>query len=166
MWILRALVRSTLLLQGSKLGPQGTAKGMKMANIWWVKKIGDFYVIFARACQDHTLAARTQVETPRDSQRNEHGQFLMGKKHKRFFYEFCARLSGSHFSRKDPSWDPKGQPKEWKWEMSDGFKNINNFYVNFARACQDHTFAARIQMGTPRNNQREANGKYLMGRKT
>ena len=42
---------------------------------------------------------------------------------------------------------------------------MNDFYVNFARACQDHTFAARIQMGTPRNNQNNENGKCLMGKK-
>ena len=35
---------------------------------------------FARACQDHIFAARAQVETPRDSQRNENGIWLMGKK--------------------------------------------------------------------------------------
>ena len=245
MWILRAPVRITLLLQGSKLEPQGTAKGMKTGNVWpifmrisrapvritillqgskwgphgttkglkmeiaWLakkhkrllcefcaplsgahfcckdpnwdrkgqpkewkwkmsdgqKNKGDFYVIFARACQDHTFAARTQVETPRDSQRNEHGQFLMGKKHKRFFYEFCARMSGSHFSRKDPSWDPKGQPKEWKWEMSEGPKNINDFYVNLARTCQHHTFAAGIQVGTPKGQPKEWKWKMSDGKK-
>ena len=29
-------------------------------------------------------------------------------------------------------------------------RNINNFYVNFNRTCQDHTFAARIQVGDPK----------------
>ena len=38
MWILRAPVRITLLLQGSKWGPQGTTKGKQMENVWWVKK--------------------------------------------------------------------------------------------------------------------------------
>ena len=206
MWTLRALVRITLLPQGSKLATQGTAKGMKMENVqraknindfyvnfdracqyhtfaariqvgtpkeqpkeWkWkmsngLKNISDFYVNFARACQDHTFAAGIQIGIPRDSQRNEHGKCLMGnktqtsfiwilraparttfspqgsklgsqgtdkrmkmqnlwqvKKHIRLFCEFCAHLSGSHFCRKDPSWNPKGQPKEWKWEMYDG----------------------------------------------
>jgi hypothetical protein len=78
MWILRAPVRITLSQQGSKLGPQGAAKGMKLENVWWVKK------------------------------------------QKRLLCEFCARLSGSHFCGKDPSWDTKEQPKEWKWKMSDG----------------------------------------------
>ena len=124
MWNLRALVRITLLLQGSKWGPQGTAKGKQMENVWWVKK------------------------------------------HKRFLCDFWAHLSGSHFCSKDPSWDPKGRLKEWNWEMSDGGKNRNDFYVNFARACQDHTFAARIQVGTPRDSQRNETGKSLMGKKT
>ena len=119
MWILRAPVRITLFPQGSKLGPQGTTKGMQMGNVWWVKK------------------------------------------HKRLLCEFCARLSGSHFCCKDPNWNPKGQPKKWKLKMSDGQKNINDFYVNFARTCQDHTFAARIQIGTSRDSQRNENGKCL-----
>ena len=69
------------------------------------------------------------------------------KKHKQFLFGFCEHLSGSHFCRKDPGWYPKGPPKEWKWKMSDGWKNINDFYLNFANTCQDHTFAARIRMG-------------------
>ena len=124
MYILRALVRITLLPQGSKLGPQGTIRGMRMENVWWAKT------------------------------------------HKRFLCEFCARLPGSHFCRKDPSWGVKGQQKEWKRKMSDGQENINNCYMNFARTCQDHTFVARIQIGTPRDNQRNENGKCLMGKKT
>ena len=49
--------------------------------------------------------------------------------------------------------------------MSDGSEDIINFYVNFARAYQDHSFGARIQTGTPRDNQRNENGKCLMGKK-
>ena len=49
--------------------------------------------------------------------------------------------------------------------MSDGQKNINDFYVNFARACQDHTFAAKIQIGNPRDTKRNENGNSLMGEK-
>ena len=41
------------------------------------------------------------------------------KNHKRSLFEFCKNLPGSHFCRKDAWWDPKGQPKEPKWEMSD-----------------------------------------------
>ena len=124
MWVLRAPVRSTLLLQGSKLGSQGTAKGMKMENVWWVNK------------------------------------------HKRLLCEFCAHLSGAHFCCKDPKWGSKGQPKVWKWEMSDGQKNINDFDVNFARTCRDHILAARIQVGTSRDSQRNENWKCLIGKKT
>ena len=80
MWILRAPVRITLLLQGSKLEPQGTAKGMKMENVWWVKNTNDFYVIFTRACQDHTFATKIEIGNPRDNQINENGKWLMGKK--------------------------------------------------------------------------------------
>ena len=38
--------------------------------------------------------------------------------------------------------------------------------MNFARACQDHTFAARTQVGIPRDRQTNENGKCLMGKKT
>ena len=85
MWILRAPVRTTLLLQGSKLGPQGTAKGRKMENVCWVKK------------------------------------------QKWLWCAFCEHLSGSHFCRKDLSWDSRRQPKEWKWEISDGQKTQTTF---------------------------------------
>ena len=124
MLILRAPVRITLLQQGAKLGRQGTAKGMKMENVWWVTK------------------------------------------HKRLWCEIREHLSGSHFCSKDPSWDPKGQPKERKWKNVWWAKNINDFYAIFACACQDHTFAARTQVGTPRDSQRNETGKCLMGKKT
>ena len=80
MWILRAPVRITLLLQGPKLRPQGTCKGMNMGNVWWAKNINDFDVNFARTCRDHILATRIQVGTSRDSQRNENWKCLIGKK--------------------------------------------------------------------------------------
>ena len=85
--------------------------------------------------------------------------------HKRLLCKFWIHLSGPHFCRKDPSWDPKGQPKDWKWEMSDGQKNTNDFYANFARTCQDLTFAARIQVGTPRDTQRNENENRPMDKK-
>ena len=49
--------------------------------------------------------------------------------------------------------------------MSDGYNIINDFYVNFEYTCQDHTFAARIQIETPKDNQRTENWKCLMGKK-
>jgi len=49
--------------------------------------------------------------------------------------------------------------------MSDGQKNTNDFYANFARACQDLTFAARIQVGTPRDTQRNENENRPMDKK-
>ena len=38
--------------------------------------------------------------------------------------------------------------------------------MNFARTCQEHTFAAKIQIGAARDNRRNENGKCLMGKKT
>ena len=64
-----------------QVGTQVTAKGMKMGNACKVKKnIIDFYVNFDRTCQDHTFAARTSAGTPGDSQKNENGKCLLGKK--------------------------------------------------------------------------------------
>jgi hypothetical protein len=37
--------------------------------------------------------------------------------------------------------------------------------MNFDRTCQDHTFATRIQVGTLSDNQRNENGKCLLGKK-
>ena len=51
---------------------------------------------FARACQDHTFAARIQVGTSRDGQRTEHGKCLMGKKHTNDFCVNFARTSQDH----------------------------------------------------------------------
>ena len=86
-------------------------------------------------------------------------------KRKGVLCKFCVHLSGSHFCNKDLSWGTKGQPKERKWEMPDGYENINDFYVNFARTCQDRTFAAKIQIGNPRDTKRNENGNSLMGEK-
>ena len=163
MWILRAPVRTTLLLQGSKLGPQGTAKGRKMENVCWVKKQKRLWCAFcehlsgSHFCRkDLSWDSRRQPKEwkweisdgqktqttfmwilrapvriallPQGSKLGHQGtargmkieNVWWVKKHKRLSCEFCARASGSHFCIKDPSWDPKGQPKEWKWKMSDG----------------------------------------------
>ena len=37
--------------------------------------------------------------------------------------------------------------------------------MNFDRTCQDHTFVARIKVGTPSNSQKNENGKCLLGKK-
>ena len=105
MWILIAPARITFLLQGSKLGPQATAKAMKMENVCLLKN------------------------------------------HKRLLFEFGSHPPGSHFCHKDLSWDLKWKSKEWKWEMLVRLKNINDFYVNVDRTCQDHTFATVSKLG-------------------
>ena len=38
------------------------------------------------------------------------------RKHKRLLYGLCEHPSGLHFCCKDPNWNPKWQPKEWKWK--------------------------------------------------
>ena len=80
MRILIATARITLLQQGLKLGPQVTAKGMKMENVCWAKNINNFYVNFDRTCQDYAFATRIQVGSLSDSQWNENGKCLLGKK--------------------------------------------------------------------------------------
>ena len=71
--------------QRPELGPHATAKGMKMENVCWVKiNINDLYINFDRTCEDHAFLTMTQVATSNDSQREENGKCLLGKKkHKR-----------------------------------------------------------------------------------
>jgi hypothetical protein len=102
---------------------------------------------------------------PRANQRSQNGKCLIGQKHERALFEFCEYLSGSHFCRKDPGWYPKGQPKKRKWKMSDGEKNISDFYLSFAHTSHDHTFTTRINDGIPKKRQRIENGKCSMGKK-
>ena len=167
MWILRALVRITFLLQESKLGPQGTAKGMKMKNAWWIKTHKQLLCEFSMHLSGtHFCSKGPSLGFQGTAKGMKTGHVWGAKKHKLLLYEFWMHLSGSHSCSKDPSWDPKGQQKEWKWKMSDGQKNINDFYAIFARTCQDHTFAARIQIGTPRGSQRDENRKPLFGKQT
>ena len=78
--MLIAPVRIALLPQGFNLGPQASAEGMKLENVSCVKNMEDFYVNFDRTCQDCSFAARIKVGTQSDSQRNEHGKCLLGKK--------------------------------------------------------------------------------------
>ena len=167
MWFLRAPVRITLLYQGSQLGPQGTAKGMKMENVWWAKKTETTLMWFLRALVRITLLQQgSQLGHQVTAKGTKMENVCWVKKHKRFLCKFCSRLSGSHFCRKDPSRDTQGQSEEWKWEMSDGGKNINNLYAHFVSACKDYSFAARIQVGASRDGQRNENWKCLMGKKT
>ena len=51
---------------------------------------------FASTSQDHTFAARIQVGAPRDSQRNETGKCLMGKKNRNDFYVNFASTCQDH----------------------------------------------------------------------
>jgi hypothetical protein len=81
------------------------------------------------------------------------------------FEELHKVFTMPSFFTQCPGWDSKGQPKEWKWKCLMGKKNINGFYVNFARARQDHTFSARIHIETPGDSQRNENGKCLMVKK-
>ena len=166
MWILRAPARITFLLQGPKLKPQGTAKEMKIENVWWVKKTSTIFMWILRAPARITLLLQGSKLEPQGTAKGmKTGNVWWVKKHKRFLCEFHARLSGSQYCCKDPNGDPKEQPKDWKWKLPDWQKNINDFCVNFARACQEHTFAARIQIGTARDSQTNENGKCLMGKK-
>ena len=49
--------------------------------------------------------------------------------------------------------------------MSAEKKNMNDVYVNVDRTCQDHTFAARIEVVKPSDSQRHENGKCLLVKK-
>ena len=121
MWILRAPVRITFLQQGSKLGHQGTAKGMKMENVWWVKKHKRLWCEIREHLTGSHFCSKDPSWDPKGQLKEWNWEMSDGgKKQKRLLCEFCARLSGSHFCSKDPRWDPKGQPKEWNWKMSDG----------------------------------------------
>ena len=130
-----------------------------------IKIINDFHVNFARACHDHTFATRTQVRTPRDSQRNKTGKCMMNNKTQ----TTCMWILRAHVritllqqgSMLAPQGTAKGMKMGNVWLTK---KNINDLYVNCACACQDHTFVARIQVGTPRDNQRNENGKRLTGK--
>ena len=144
--------------------PSGSQRSEYGKRLMGKKTINDVYLNCASTCQDHTFAARIQDGTPRDSQRSERGQCLMAKKHKRLLFEFCSHLSGSYFCNKDPEWHPKKTTKGTKMENVRWVKNIHDFYLNFANTCQDHTFAARVQDGIPRGNQRNGNGKCLSSR--
>ena len=138
--------------KGPSLGPQGTAKGMKLANVWWVKNRNDLYVNFARTCQDHTFAARTQVGTPRGSQRNETGKCLMGKKTETIFMWISRAPVKITFLQQGSKLGHQGTTKGMEMENVWWVKNINDFYVNFVSTSQDHAFAARIQVGTQRDS--------------
>ena len=121
---------------------------------------------FARTCQDHTFAARIQVGTPRDSQRNENGKCLMDKKTQTTFMHILRAPVRISLLQQGSKLEPQGTPKGMKMKIVRWIKNINDFYVDFERTCQDHTLAARIQVGIPRNIQTNENRKCLMGKKT
>ena len=146
-------------------GTKGQPKERKWEMPDGYENINDFYVKFARTCQDRTFAARIQIGTPRDSQRNVNGKRLMGKKHKRLLCEFCSHLSGDFFAARIQIGTPRDSQRNENGIWLMGKKNINEFYANFARTCQDRTFAAKIQIGNPRDTKRNENGNSLMGEK-
>ena len=124
MLILIALARITLLQQGPKLGPQVTAKGMKMGNACWVKSINVFMRILIALVRITLLQQR-------------------------------------------PELGPQATAKRMEMENVCWVNNfINDFYINFDRTCQDHTFPTMIQVATTSDSKRNENGKCLLGRKT
>ena len=167
MWFLRAPVRITLLLQGPKLKPQGTATGMNMGNFWWAKNINDF-LWFLRAPVRITLFPQgSKLGHQGTTKGMQMGNVWWVKKSINDFYMNFARACQDHiFAARAQVETPRDSQRNENWKCLMGKKNINYFYVNFACTCQDHTFAARIQIGTSRDSQRNENGKCLMGKKT
>ena len=141
MQMLIAPARITLLQQGSKLGHQVTAKGLKMENVCWVKNINNFYVNFDRTCQDHIFAARIQVGPPSDSQRNGNGKCLIGGKHN---VEFDGAPSGFHCCHRGPVWAPilnpllEGVIRNWE-----NYKRVYRIQTSDFRDFWQYLYARR-----------------------
>jgi len=72
-------------------------------------------------------------------------------------------LSSSAFQR---GWGPSEQLKGRKLEMLDRWKIFGMFLLKSRRSYQGITFPTRTQDRTPRDNQRDAKGIGLTGRKT
>ena len=145
--------------------PKASATGAKMENVWGAKNANGIYLDFANTCQDRISQQGSRMGIPSDIQRSEHEKHLMVKKHERLLFKFCSHLSGLYFWHKDPERDAKRQPKKRKTGNARWVQNINDFYLIFANTCQDNTFAARTQDGTPRGNQMSENRKRLIGKK-
>ena len=90
-----------------------------------------------------------------DNQRDEKTKRLRSRKALAIFIEFYEVASGFHFLHQDTGWDPKGQPKGTKREISGRWKNPSDFLLDFMRSHQDLTFSIRIQDGIPRDDQKD-----------
>ena len=171
MRILRAPARITLLPQGSKLGYQGTAKGMKIGNVWWVRKhkqlLCEFCVHLSGSHfrrKDLLQGSKLGPQGTAKGRKMENACWVKKTETTlmcilRAPVRIALLPQGSKLGFQATA---KGMKMGNIWWA----KNTNDFYVNFARACQDRTFAARVQVGTPRDSQRNENWKCLMGNKT
>ena len=137
------------------MGSQGTAKGtkMKMSGKW--KNPSDILLDFMRSYQEITFSIRIQDGIPRDDQMDKKENVWQVGKPQRPFIGFYEVASGFHFFHQDTGWDPKGQPKGTKREISGRWKNPSDFLLDFMRSHQDLTFSIRIQDGIPRDDQKD-----------
>jgi len=106
-----------------------------------------------RSCQGFTFSTRIQDGIPRDNQRDKKQNVWHVEKPERVFIAFYEILSGPHFFHQDPWWDPKGQPKQQKREMSGRQKNLNIVYWILRGPFKTSLFPTRIQDGIPRDDQ-------------
>ena len=109
----RIIVRIAPLHKLTRMGSQETANGTKIAKFWLAIKRKRLLMNFARACQDHSFAARIQAGSQGTTKGMKMENACWVKNYKRHLCEFSAHLPGLQFCHKDPSWDPKAQPKEW-----------------------------------------------------
>ena len=107
-----------------------------MENVCWAKNINNFYVNFDRTCQDHTFAVRSQVETPSDSQGNENGKCLLGKKTWTIFLWISSDTTNPSSAPRCQKVVPRNNPEPRK--MDEGFivQGGRDFsMISFALVC-------------------------------
>tara|TARA_B100000780_G_C20921747_1_gene367208 strand:+ start:440 stop:709 length:270 start_codon:yes stop_codon:yes gene_type:complete len=75
------------------------------------KNLSKFLLDFTNSFQDLTFPTRVQDGISKDIQRDQKGKCLTDRKTQQVFIDFYDVLSGRHFFRQDPGWDPKGQPE-------------------------------------------------------
>ena len=158
--------KTSLFLQLSRIGSQGTTRGTKKENAWHVENPSIFYWILW--CRFRTSlfppGSRMGYQGTTKGATKEN-VWQVGKPYQ-VFLGFCEVLSRLHFFYHYPGWDPKKQPEGPKRKMLDRWKNPSNFLLNLMRSFQDTTFSTRIQDGVPRDNQRDQKGNCLTLRKT
>ena len=127
------------------------------------KTLASFYQILWDPFMAQLFSPGSRMASQGTTKGTKKGKCLTGRKTLSFC---CGILWGPSRTSLFPPGSrmgSQGTTKGTNRKMLDRRKTPCKFLLNFMKSFQDFTFSTRIQDGTPRDDQRDQKGKWLLG---